>query len=65
MEKVFGPLGVLALVLGGVQALQYLEGKQMQDAIYGASLIGSGLSLLAVFEIIRVLKQIRDGVKPD
>ncbi len=65
MEKIFCALGIIALVWGGVEGLQYMEDERLQDALHAIYLGGAGLSLLAIYEVIKVLKQIRDGVKPE
>ena len=65
MERLYGLLAIAAFVLGGVEMLQYMERKLLVDLYYGALYISAGLSLLAVYEIIKVLKEIRDGKKPD
>lgn len=63
MEVVFGVIGTISLIVGGMIAFggAFLGGSEY-DLIQGAALIGSGLFMLAIFEVIKTLKQIRDAV---
>ena len=65
MEKLFGILAIAALGMGLVEVLQFIENETIQDAFNAAAYVGSGLSCLAIYEIIKVLKQIRDGEKTE
>ncbi len=58
MEKVFGPLGAMSVIVGCLTMFDALTGSG--NLLESIALIASGLSLLAVYEVIKVMKQIRD-----
>ncbi|MGB0854241.1 MAG: hypothetical protein ACPGSI_13190 [Pikeienuella sp.] len=62
MDGLLGILGAICLVVGGLLLLMGMFGGTPFDRYQGAALIASGISLLSVSTIIRLLKEIRDAL---
>lgn len=65
MDGVLGILGILTVILGGILAVDAIAVSSYGAAgwIYAGSAIGSGITLLAFSEMLKVLKEIRDSLK--
>ena len=63
LEKLFGPLGAFIAIVGAVVAFDGFSGDDQVSLIYGVAIIISGLHLLALYEVIKALKQIRDNTQ--
>lgn len=62
MEFIFGLLGAVALAIGGISLLSGITGGREVETYAGFAMIGSGLGLLGFATVIKLLREIRDGV---
>ena len=65
MEKLFGPLGAFAMILGAIMVFDGYSDEGQASMISGVALIVSGMTFLAFYEVIKVMKQIRDNTRKE
>ena len=61
LEKLFGPLGAFIVIVGAIMAFDGFSGDDQVFLISGVALVVSGLYFLALYEVVKVLKDISDN----